>query len=878
MDADYNFYPIDSLVEHLASGRPVITPNHRLARRIKLAWGRHQLANGRRAWQTPDVLSLEHWWQACYRERRLAGDDLPLVLTPLQERALWLQAVQSSADIALLRPAVASELAAEAYRNLLLWQIDWREQAQQFSFGEDTRLFLDWADHFERAQGKLQRSTLPALVSDLAERCATQSILLAEFDELPPLYSQALACQAEEILHFRAGQESADCRLQACDTHRGELDAAARWALERHSQDHNLRIGILLPRLQAERRDMERTLQRVFKSDPRDPSSLPVNFSAGVPLADSGPVRSALALLGLPLRELELPELAHILHSRYRDRRELDLEQRAWLQLARDAVDPVTPAALRRSLDRAGGKDEKQPQLAALLLEAGQQRTLRAERPASEWPERFTALLAAFGWPGPGPLDSLEYQQVEQFHAILATLVELEPLRGNLDHAAALTALEQACANTTFQAQTPDAPIQVLGILEAAGLQFDEIWICGMAAGEWPPPPNPNPFIPRQLQRAAGMPHADASRELAYASRLLDHLRSSTRSMTASYARLEDDVVVPASALVADFPATPPVADYPWPEDWDDIHDGAELAIAPSGSAPPVSAAEAAELRGGSAIISDQAQCPFRAFAYHRLGAQPLPEAQPALNAAERGAILHEALQHLWKDIESSEQLQALNEAARSALVENSADTAIESFRQGRGRYHAAALLELERRRLHDLLQRWLDVELQRAAFVVSATEQRHEIRFGALAITLRIDRVDTLPSGRKLVIDYKSGDVKPQRWLGLRPEDPQLPLYTQLLEPDQVEGISFAVLRQSATEYRGLARSEQGPGIATDIAGATSKAGAEMEDWQTLQAHWTRVLALLAEEFLDGHAPVDPQDPRKTCTYCGLEALCRIR
>lgn len=878
VDPDYNFYPIDSLVEHLSAGRPVITPNHRLARRIKLAWGRHQAALGNRAWKTPTVLSLEHWWQACYRERCLAGDELPLLLTPLQERALWLQTVQGSADLALLRPAAAAELAADAYRNLLLWQIDWREQSQQFSFGDDTRLFLDWADRYERRQAQIQRSTLPALVGQLAERCPVDCILLAEFDELPPLYSDALRKQAGQILQHRAGQQAASCRLQACDSHRGELEAAAHWAQQRHSEDPGRRIGILLPRLQAERREMERILQRVFESDPRVPSSLPVNFSAGIPLADCGPVRSALALLKLPLRDLDLPELAYILHSRYRDRRELELEQRAWLELANDAVDPVNPAALRRALDRAARRGEGQSQLARLLLATGQPRQLRSQHPAADWGERFATLLGEFGWPGAGPLDSLEYQQVEQFYATLSGLVELEPLQGKLDHATALTALEQACAGAVFQAQTPDAPIQVLGVLEAAGLQFDELWICGMAAGEWPPSPNPNPFIPRQLQRGAGMPHADANRELAYASRLMDHLRTSTAFLTASYARLEDEVVLPPSALVADFPAAQPIPDSSWPANWNDIHASAELVPVTLGSAPPVSATEAEALRGGSAILGDQAQCPFRAFAYHRLGARPLPDPQPALNAAERGAILHEALQHLWGKLESSAQLRALDETSRSSVVEESAETAIGSFRQGRGRYHAVALLELERRRLCDLLRRWLEVEQQRSEFVVSAREQRHEIGFGDLVITLRVDRVDSLPNGRKLLIDYKSGDVKPKRWLGQRPEDPQLPLYTQLLEPGQVEGISFAVLRHSATEYRGLARSQQGPGIAADIAGSTGKTDAEVEDWDALQAHWSRVLEGLAQEFLAGKATVDPLDQRKTCSFCGLEALCRIR
>ena len=34
MAAQLNFYPVDSLLEHLAVNRPILTPNHRLARRM----------------------------------------------------------------------------------------------------------------------------------------------------------------------------------------------------------------------------------------------------------------------------------------------------------------------------------------------------------------------------------------------------------------------------------------------------------------------------------------------------------------------------------------------------------------------------------------------------------------------------------------------------------------------------------------------------------------------------------------------------------------------------------------------------------------------------------------------------------------------------
>ncbi len=882
MNPDYDFYPVDQLVESLSAGIPVLTPNHRLARRIRQSWGRLQAGKGVGAWHTPRVMSLDHWWQHCYRQRCLAGDELPVLLSPAQERTLWLKCVNETEGPALLRPAVAAELAADAYRNLALWDIDWRSAgvAQQFGFDEDTAIFIKWAKHFEQSLSRLGLAFLPVLVERLADACPEPEIVLAEFDDLPPRYRSALEAQAGTLSQHSAGSEQASCQLQACASHRDELETAARWAFQQHSEAPQRRLGILLPQLQQERADFERVLVQQFGSDPRRPDSLPVNFSAGIPMSKCGPASAALALLGLPVRDQSLAELGRLVYSRYRVLDGIKSEELALARLIDDAREPVSPATLRAALGRAAsaGVESNSETLQQVLLNAGQARTLRATHPATDWPQLFTDLLEAFGWPGAGPLDSLEFQQVEQFQSVLAGLAELTPVTPQMDYRAALAALEQLCANSVFQAKSPDAPIQVLGTLEAAGLQFDAVWVCGMGAGEWPAAARPNPFIPVQLQRSAAMPHADAQRELAYAEQLLDHLRRSTRLLIASYASQEQDVEVAPSPLLADFAALPEAPATHWPSHWQADSEHTSLETVTTSAAPALSAEEASAISGGSAILGNQAQCPFRAFARHRLGAHPLPEPVVGISPTERGAILHEALYHLWGELEDSLSLRRLDEAGRRLLSERSAATAIESFRQGRGRRENPGLLRLERDRLTDILVNWLAVEAERADFTVSAREQRHEIDFGDLSITLRVDRVDQLSNGRQLLIDYKTGDAKTRLWLGQRPEDPQLPLYAQLLPAAEVEGVSFAVLRHSATEYRGLARTTQGSGISEDVADATAKSDAELPDWDALQAHWAAALKSLAQEFLDGEARVEPLDPRNTCTFCGLEELCRIQ
>ena len=68
--------------------------------------------------------------------------------------------------------------------------------------------------------------------------------------------------------------------------------------------------------------------------------------------------------------------------------------------------------------------------------------------------------------------------------------------------------------------ETPEAPIQVLGALESAGLEFDALWASGLTDEAWPLVARPNPFIPPALQRKAGIPEASAEASLARAQRI----------------------------------------------------------------------------------------------------------------------------------------------------------------------------------------------------------------------------------------------------------------------------------------------------------------------------------------------------------------------
>jgi ATP-dependent helicase/nuclease subunit B len=281
-------------------------------------------------------------------------------------------------------------------------------------------------------------------------------------------------------------------------------------------------------------------------------------------------------------------------------------------------------------------------------------------------------------------------------------------------------------------------------------------------------------------------------------------------------------------------------------------------------------------LRGGSGLIQDQSQCGFRAFVQHRLKARARRELTVGLTPSDRGTLLHDALFHLWGNLQDSETLHKQDETQLLTLVNLAAENALEKFSSRNRELVGKTYLELEQSHLELLLRQWLDVERQRSAFVVKARETDCELQLGKLHIRLRIDRIDLLPDGTQFIVDYKSGNAQVRYWLGPRPSEPQLPLYSEALG-DTVSGIGFAVVRPQDIAWRGLARDSLGPGISTDIARAHARQEEVLEDWDALRLAWQQTLQALAQQFVDGEARVDPLDANLSCRWCGLQPLCRI-
>ncbi len=497
-------------------------------------------------------------------------------------------------------------------------------------------------------------------------------------------------------------------------------------------------------------------------------------------------------------------------------------------------------------------------------------RLFGAQSPA-DWARAFGDALAVLGFPGERALSSAEYQTLQKWHEVLARLATLERVAPRMGFDAALARVRRMAAETLFQPETPDVPVQVLGALEAAGTTFDHLWVAGLSDETWPPAPQPNPFLPLRLQRAAGVPNATPASVLAFAQRLTAGWLAGGGEVVLSHPLREQDRDLAPSPLIEAIAA----AELALPEygTWRTaIHRSARVERVPGAAAPALRAD--GPIRGGASLLKDQAACPFRAFAVRRLAARAIDAPHAGLDAMERGTLVHRVLEAVWRKLGSKQALDALAAADLDTLVARAAEDALAAQRTRRPTTLRGRFAAIERDRLVGLVRAWLEVERARDDFRVLPLEDERRIAVGPLALNVRLDRVDETADGERIVIDYKTSTAGLTSILRPRPEEPQLPLYATVAEPGAVAA-AFAQVRPGDMKFVGLAR-EEGllPRVSTP---ERSKARDVQADWPAQVAFWRGEVERLAAEFAAGRADVAPRNGPATCRQCDVQPFCRI-
>ncbi|MFI5399636.1 MAG: PD-(D/E)XK nuclease family protein [SAR324 cluster bacterium] len=890
------------------SGAAVLTASGRLQRHLHERFAQRQMAQGRDVWPTATILTWSAWLDRMgrdlmlYAEAGAAAAPAPaIVLTATQEAAVWHEIVAAdAAEAGLLYPGSLAQQAQDAWHLAHAWGLELSRLGRAQALPPEAARFKAWSSVYERRcreRGWMDGARLPLRVAaalDEGRLAPPRQVVLAGFDGWSPAQERVLAALAKRgcvPLELAAPAHGGTAQRTSLPDDEAEAEAALRWARAQVEAGAGS-VGIVVQDLEGRRNSLARLAAEVLAPSTAvggpDETRLPVHLSLGPALADVPLVRSALRLLHLDGGWLPLETLESALLTPYLGGAAAEREARGQLMtMLRSRGDAslrlatVAMAARRAGCERLAGCLER----AANALEAAPPRQSHAA-----WARHAAQFLKDLGWPGHGEgertLSSAEYQAYERWGELLDEWCALDVVLSAEERGAALARLSRLAAETRFQPQAEPAPVQILGSLEAAGLEFDALWALGFDDEAWPRPPQPNALLPLAEQRAQGMPRSSAERELAFAESVTARLRGSAHRVVFSHAAQRASAALGASPLIAGLPAVAAATLGLW------RHAGLRETIRGSAQREPRTDEPLRPLPAGSAVahgtgvFGDMAACPFRAQALHRWNAQYAALPEPGLSPADHGDLLHAALNKVWAGLKDRDTLASLDQAALAERVERAVAEALAEFRGDR---LTPALARLEAERLLRLAGGLLALERARPPFAVTSAETPIAAEVGGIAVSLRIDRIDTLADGARLLLDYKSGQVQPihKQWLSDRPDAPQLPLYAVTLDPPPI-GLAFVEVRVDGIAYEGVAgRDLAVAGVrplaewaefpvprasARNVAQAAGTIGA----WREALAQWRRVLERLGERFRAGEAAVDPKT-RATCAWCPLPGLCRI-
>ncbi len=919
----------------------MVTPNRRLAVALKRTFDRAQQQAGRRAWTAPDILPLATFLVRTYLAAGLReGIDVhapPQLIDASQSQLLWEQVIrQSDGSDALLSVPQTAKQAAAAWSVANQWRLF--DAMRSFPLHEDGQAFLAWALCYQQLCRELNVID-PAVLPDVLATRMTSMLATSIVGENPVagLWPRELLTVGFDIVTTQVAAFFKVCAsggmvvgplfdnsVNACatpaDTKRlvfasedNELRACADWARSQLAGNGAARIAIVVPDLQIKRSRMVRALtdaldplaRAQIRPGPEVGSAVMLfNVSLGLPLNEYGLVNDALELIEFALqRPLPFARFSALLRSPFMAGAEFEMAARARLDaVLRDVLPAQTSLfVLQKILKTTTGKRlqnaarvcpiwmEIIDRVAALPGEAATIANKKTAGPQKrtphDWSRHFTKVLTAWGFPGERVLGSTDFQVLAKLRDALVMLAALEKVQPRMHGDEALAQLRRMVGDTVFQPESADgnaAPIQVLGILESAGQSFDPfdaLWVTGLSDDVWPLAARPNPFIPAALQRRAGVTEASAAASLALDKRITDGWLHSAAELIVShamYAGTSREQARSASALITHLPlhaASPITANYAealltanvlLPRE--DIPDTVFLPM-PTPTA----------VSGGSGIIRDQAACPFKAFARHRLAAKPLAEPVAGVDAATRGTLLHRVLSLVWSKLKSQATLLALDADTTSTLISDAVHQAIAEVRADGAEMLVGRFAVIEHTRLCELVTAWLMIERERLSFDVAACEEARNVEISGLSMRLQLDRLDRLHDGTYALIDYKTGVAQVKSWIGERPDEPQLPLYFQTAE-QEISALAFARLKRGKTfGFEGVSATDD---VLPNVTPIEQKRG--MKDrgyvsWDVLVQEWEVALDNLARQFVNGIAAVDPKNGGLTCAQCDLQSVCRV-
>lgn len=511
----------------------------------------------------------------------------------------------------------------------------------------------------------------------------------------------------------------------------------------------------------------------------------------------------------------------------------------AVLEWAKDApaIAPDCVARFEREMRRAGVSEWQRVGLEGPVVDAVQalRAGLQSARPLAQWlPAVRQALVASGQWSalsadvaGQAVIDALRLREGAE--------AEFSEFPRAMSPSAFIAWVGQALESGSFvPPHPPDADVIVMPLSQLLGRAPAAVVLPGCDEIHLPASPDPADFWTPGQRAVLGLPSRE---ELSLAARLSwnDALRSSPLDILWRQSAAGEHLM-PGVWLLELL--------MRHPENGRDWRTERALPALP-GHMPEPSAGGVPPPPLSASSYEDLRRCPYRFFALRLLGLREQEELEGEIDKRDFGNWLHVVLRHFHEGLggqppPGSAQLAARMDAsaARASAELGLTEAEFLPFLATWPRVRSAYLA-------------WHQEHLSTGACFEQA-EVALEQRMGALTLVGRIDRIDRLADGARLVIDYKTESrTKTDARVRNPGEDTQLAFYAALLEDDAPAAFYLSIVEGDPVRAFGPA----------DIGALRDQLV------EALKGDMARIAA---------GAPLPALGAGSACDFCAARGLCR--
>lgn len=359
----------------------------------------------------------------------------------------------------------------------------------------------------------------------------------------------------------------------------------------------------------------------------------------------------------------------------------------------------------------------------------------------------------------------------EQLAVFLSELAEAAGALGEISPVTYPTLLDALMSGLVVRPRYGRHPrVHVWGLLEARLQRADLMILAGLNEGSWPPEPDTSPWMSRPMMKRFGLPlperrigltaHDFTQAAAAPAVLLTRSERVDGAPSVPSRWLLKLDSRIEAAGLGDRLPARPELLA------WAHALDRPETTspVAPPRPTPPL---EARPRRLSVTRVETWVRDPYAIYAERILGLRPLDPVDADPGAAERGILIHKALERFVDDHRNTlpdDPAAELIAIGRQVFEDHLVRPGVRAFWWPRYLRIAHWFAAFERSRRETGMQ-------------PLATETTGELTIATggdpFVLTAKADRIDAAADGRLAIVDYKTGvaPTAPQVETGLVPQ-----------------------------------------------------------------------------------------------------------